>query len=90
MLSDEQKALESELRKFYPDLGILLVNQKAIDVLITLAKKISKEDELIDYFIYELEFGKDYKPGMILNENDKEINLSSIEELYNFIGGNNE
>lgn len=90
VLSDEQNALESELKKFYPEMGILLVNQKAIDILINLAKKISKEDDLIDYFIYELEFGKEYKPGMILDENDNEINLSSIEDLYNFLGGENE
>lgn len=90
MLSDEQSALERELKKFYPEMGILLVNQKAIDVLINLAKKISKEDDLIDYFIYELEFGKEYKPGMILDENDNEINLSSIEDLYKFLGGENE
>lgn len=38
----------------------------------------------IDYFVYELEFGKQWKPGMIC-ENDKDIDWSTAEKLYDYM-----
>ena len=54
------------------------------------------EDELVDvlvdiyeskdiiYFIYELDFGKDWKPGMVI-DNGEDIDLSTVEKLYDYI-----
>ena len=44
----------------------------------------AQEMETIRYFMYDLNFGKDYKPGCVLYE-DKEIDLSSIEKLYEYL-----
>ena len=38
----------------------------------------------IAYFIYDLNFGKEWKPGSFI-DNGEDINLSSIENLYNYI-----
>lgn len=38
----------------------------------------------IDYFIYELNFGKDWKPGYV-QENGEDIDLSSADKLYDYI-----
>ena len=43
----------------------------------------------IEYFMYELNFGKKYKKGMIKDKNDKNINLSNSDKLYDFLLLNN-
>lgn len=40
----------------------------------------------VDYFIYELNFGKDWKPGMV-KENGEDIKLTTPEELWDFVTG---
>ena len=39
----------------------------------------------IDYFCIELEFGRKYIPGIIKDENGNEIDLSTVEKLYDYI-----
>lgn len=39
----------------------------------------------ISYFIYELDYGRKYEPGMITDENNKEIDLSTAEKLYDYL-----
>ena len=40
----------------------------------------------LDYFIWELDFGRDWKPGMV-TEDGRDIDLSSAEKLYDYIMG---
>jgi len=40
--------------------------------------------ENISYFIYELDYGRNYKPGMV-TDSDGEIDLSSAHSLYQFL-----
>lgn len=39
----------------------------------------------ISYFIYELEFGKDWEPGMIIDQYGNSIDHSTAEKLYDFL-----
>ncbi len=39
----------------------------------------------IDYFCYELDFGKEYKAGMVTDKNDKNIDISTPEKLWEFL-----
>lgn len=41
--------------------------------------------ENIDYFINELDFGRKYKPGMITDDDDEDIDLSTAEKLYDYL-----
>jgi hypothetical protein len=43
-------------------------------------------DSIIDYFIYELEFGKKYKDGCYL-VNKKPVDISTVEKLYDHLVG---
>ena len=36
----------------------------------------------IDYFIYDLDFGNNWKPGKIIDKNGNDIKLQTIEDLY--------
>lgn len=40
----------------------------------------------IDYFCTELDFGRNYQPGCV-TENGNEIDLSTVEKLYDYITG---
>lgn len=39
----------------------------------------------IDYFCWELDFGRNWKPGMIKDEDGKDVRMSTPEELYDFL-----
>lgn len=56
------------------------------NVVVTLLKKLMYDrDEWIEYFIYELDYGRSYEPGMITEADGTEIDLSSAEKLYNYL-----
>ena len=42
------------------------------------------ETDLISWWIYELDYGKGYKPGY-LTEDDKEIDVSTVDKLYDVL-----
>lgn len=39
----------------------------------------------ISYFIYDLNFGQNWEPGMILDENGNDIDFSTSEKLYDYL-----
>ena len=39
----------------------------------------------IEYFIYDLNFGKDYKEGCLTDMNGTPIDISTAEKLYDYI-----
>ena len=39
----------------------------------------------IAYFIYDLNFGEDWEPGMILDKNGNDIDHSTAEKLYDYL-----
>ena len=46
------------------------------------------EDEYgsdISYFIYELDFGKDWEPGMIIDREGNDVDFSTVEKLYDYL-----
>lgn len=60
-------------------------NSSIIDTFIKLLKELTKdEDEWIDYYIYELDFGRKYKSGMVKFKG-KNIKLSTYLDLWNII-----
>lgn len=48
------------------------------------ALNLSESDDIIDYFICDLDFGRSYKPGAI-SDNNGDIDLSTAEKLYDYI-----
>jgi len=59
-----------------------------LDMLCELCKDEYPEDDPykltnIHYFIYELEWGEKWKPGMITGENEQDIPMGNLEDLWN-------
>lgn len=43
------------------------------------------EDRWIDYYVYELNFGESYQPGMVERADGTEIPLETVEDLYKLL-----
>lgn len=43
------------------------------------------EGKWIDYYVYELNFGESYQPGMVERADGTEIPLETVEDLYNLL-----
>lgn len=56
-------------------------------VVYLLRKLLKDELEDIDYFIYELDYGRKYERGMITDKNGEDIDFSTAEKLYDYLTG---
>ncbi len=57
-------------------------------IVVLLLKKMMRDScDNIVYFIYELDYGRKYEPGMIKDENDQDIDLSTAGKLYDYLRG---
>ena len=56
-------------------------------VVFLLRKLLKDAVENIDYYIYELDYGRQYEPGIITDENGHDIDFSSAEKLYDYLTG---
>jgi hypothetical protein len=56
-------------------------------VVFLLRKLLKDAVENIDYFIYELDYGRKYEPGMITDKNGADIDFSTAEKLYDYLTG---
>ena len=54
-------------------------------VVFLLRKLLNDAFENIDYFIYELDYGRKYEPGMITDEAGNDIDFSTAEKLYDYL-----
>lgn len=54
--------------------------------VVFLLKRIMHDQyDYIDYFIYELDYGRKYESGMITDENGQDIDIHTPKLLYDFI-----
>lgn len=78
-----------DLGKAFPDAfeaNLLYDNSATINALFRILETENNDnDNWIQYFCYELDFGKKYEEGSIVSENNENIDLSTIEKLYNFL-----
>ncbi len=56
-------------------------------VVLLLKKLMHDLADDIDYFIYELDYGRKYEPGMINDEKGNDIDFSSAGKLYDYLVG---
>ena len=59
-----------------------IIEQDLVDVL---ENMFDDTDHWISYYLYELECGRSWKPGIIKNKNGEDISLKTAEDLYNLL-----
>lgn len=57
-------------------------------VVFLLKKMLHDKYDYIEYFIYELDYGRRYEVGMIVDENGQDIDIHTPDLLYDFISNN--
>ena len=57
-------------------------------VVLLLKKMLHDKYDYIEYFIYELDYGRRYEAGMITDENGQDIDIHTPDLLYDFILNN--
>ena len=70
------------------DVDGYLFQPDCLETVVFLLHKIfnkSDFDEWISYFIFDLEFGKKYKEGMIKDKNGQNIVLKTSRDLYKLL-----
>ena len=78
----------SILQEMFPDDSIYCGynNSELFNALNKILKESMKDEyDWIDYFMYELDFGKKYYDGCVLDKDKSIINLSTAENLYEFL-----
>ena len=72
-------------------LGTVIDTGDLSDVVVDLLEKLMGLDPNdvygsdIDYFCWELDFGKKWKPNMIRDVNNNSIDISTAEKLYDYL-----
>lgn len=74
----------------YCDNGYLDQPDCSIGLLSTLSKMFTTSNDSdgcvwIEYFVHELDFGRDYKNGLVQDENGNDIILRNAEDLYDLL-----
>ena len=78
----------SMLQEMFPDDSIYCGynNSELFNALNKILKEsMTDEYDWIDYFMYELDFGEKYYDGCVLDKDKSIINLSTAENLYEFL-----
>ena len=92
--SDLQKQVDQLFRNSRESIENDFCNAAALQIsheslTVFLLKKILHDKyDYIDYFIYELDYGRKYEAGMITDENGQDIDIHTPDLLYDFISNN--
>ena len=85
-LSEEQEEFNNILSKIDPEFGGGYVHNKTIFLVEELLSKLMNDKyDNISYYMWEIDFGKEYQEGCITDEDGTPIPLSNAEELYDLI-----
>lgn len=86
VINQLQEYQEKETSIYRAGLDLTEVNEPLIEAIFALLKySTNDETELISYFCYDLNFGKDWYEGCVTDEDGTDIRLQTIDELYDVL-----
>ena len=92
--SDLQEQVDKLFRNSRENIENDFCNAAALQIshentVVFLLKRIMRDQyDYIDYFIYELDYGRKYEVGMMTDENGQNIDIHTPGLLYDFISNN--
>jgi len=85
-LQEKQLKVYDCLSELEEDGGAPFIYSGVIDYIVYLLKEImNDESEWISYYLWEIDSGKDYKPGCVTEVDGRNIRLKTAEDLYSLI-----
>nr|DAK84726.1 MAG TPA: hypothetical protein [Caudoviricetes sp.] len=89
-VTEQSTKLDDVLREMSPDFGGF-GNELAIDVMVSMLKVLTNDlYDWIEYYIWELDWGKEYKEGSITTGKGENIPLKTIDDLLDLLEENEE
>lgn len=76
-----RNATDNIICDFANSAGLMICNE---DLIIELLEDMFDND-MISYWIYELDYGKDYIDGCIVDEKNEIVNIKTPENLYDYL-----
>lgn len=81
---DEEKVCEA-MKKIDPNFMYFSLGRYEILFLKTLKEAMDDKYDNIDYWVYEIDFGKNAKKDSITDKNGKNIPIKTLSNLYDII-----
>ena len=85
VIIDNIDGVHKALKKLDPDFGGFYLANVETEMLHLLKIAINDDSDWISYFVYDLEWGKKWKKGMITSRDGKDIPLKTINDVYNIM-----
>lgn len=78
-----RSATDNILCDFTSAAGLMICHE---DLVVEILENMFDSD-MISYWIYELDYGKDYIDGCIIDEHNEIVNIKTPEDLYDYLIG---
>ena len=75
-----RKLHDSIISDFYNAMSLSISHE---NIVLKLLENMFNDTDIISWWLYECDFGR--KEGTVIYENDKEIDLSTAEKLYDYL-----
>jgi len=82
---DDDAALNDLLSDKFALESTMLCNPLTTKYIELLRNIFNDESDWISYYIYDLDFGKEYREGVVQDENGQNVPLLTVEDLYNLL-----
>lgn len=81
-----QSKITSELHfKYRFDLYDSVFGRNEAEICKALKKEFNDKDNWISYWMWELDFGEKWKPGMVVAKDGTDIQLKTVDDLWNIL-----
>jgi len=84
---DDTEGVNIAMKKLSPDFGGFYNGRVEFLLTETLETMFNDKSEWISYYIYELNWGKEWKEGCVTMEG-KDVKMKTIEDLHNILINN--
>ena len=79
---DLREKLDDSFLDFFEGNSLFIAHS---DIVVQLLENMFNDNDMISYWIYELNYGRDYKDGYISDCDGNNIDVSTVEKLYDYL-----
>ena len=85
-LEEDIKGVDKALQKLSPDFGGFFIDSVNELVIEAIQSNFGNDpSEWIWYYIYDLDWGKDWKEGTVTSIDGKDVKLKTLSDLYGIL-----
>lgn len=85
ILDDKMDKVDDAMKNLCPDFGGFYIPEVFSIIMDVLKEMFQDENDLLEYFVYELDFMNNYMHGDVLDENDQAIELNGWGDVYDYL-----